>query len=367
MTGTSTVSEKRVDLVLEGGGVKGVALAGALSVLEDEGFLPQNVAGASAGAIISTLLAAGYKGSEIGEIIGGQDFTLFMDKGWEDQLPSIFGLLYSVLKDQGIYEGEYFLNRMKELLAVKKIYTFRDLVNQGYEDQPKYKYKVQVIASDITKKRLLILPRDATHLGLNPDDLGVAEAVRMSMSFPVFFEPYHVRNPQTGEDHLIVDGGLLSNFPVWLFDSNGKPEWPTFGLKLVEEDNKVSLGERLPALDFAGKALNPTVSYIMNLVSTALEARDRMYIEDNDFVRTIAIPTLGVSTLDFKLPKDKVDALYKTGRDAAYKFLATWDFDQYVSAFRSGDKISRRENIVEQMGVISKRVKKRKTLSKKPG
>jgi hypothetical protein len=183
------------------------------------------------------------------------------------------------------------------------------------------------------------------------------------MSFPIFFEPYHARDPQDGEDHLIVDGGLLSNFPVWLFDSNGKPEWPTFGLKLVEEDNKASIGERLPVLGSAGKALNPTVSYIMNLVSTTLEARDRMYIENNDFVRTIAIPTLGVSTLDFKLPKDKVDALYNSGREAAYKFLATWDFNQYVSVYRSGNTVSRREIIVEQMNVISNRVKNRKTLS----
>jgi NTE family protein len=363
MAAKSAGSEKRVDLVLEGGGVKGVALAGALSALEDEGFKHQNVAGASAGAIIASLLAAGYKAAEIGEIIAGQDFKLFMDKGWEDQLPRILGPLTSVLKDQGIYEGGYFLNLMKELLAVKNIHTFHDLINPGYEDQPKYKYKVQIIASDITKRRLLVLPRDAHYLGLNPDDLGVAEAVRMSMSFPIFFEPYHVRDPQGGEDHLIVDGGLLSNFPVWLFDSDGKPEWPTFGLKLVEEDNKTSLGERLPVLDFAGKALNPTVSYIMNLVSTALEARDRMYIENNDFVRTIAIPTLGVSTLDFKLPKDKVDALYNSGRTAAYKFLATWDFNQYIFAYRSGNTISRRENIVEQMSVISSRAKNRKTLS----
>lgn len=350
MTGTSTKSENRVDLVLEGGGVKGVALAGALSLLEEEGYLPQNVAGASAGAIIATLLAAGYTGSEIGKIIAEQDFSLFMDKGWEDRLPSFISIPFSILKDQGIYEGNYFLNRMKELLEAKNVRTFRDLLIPEYADQPKYRYKVQVIASDITDRRLLVLPRDAGYLGMDPDDLSVAEAVRMSMSFPIFFEPYRIQNPQTGKEHMIVDGGLLSNFPVWLFDSKGKPEWPTFGLRLVEEDNKKSLAERLPGPGFLGKALDPAISYIMDLVSTALEAQDRMYIESANFARTIPIPTLGVNTLDFKLPQEKTDALYRSGRDAAGKFLTAWDFDQYVAAFRSGEEApSRREELVEQM------------------
>ena len=363
MTGKSAKTEKRVDIVLEGGGVKGVALAGAISVLEEEGYQPQNVAGASAGAIIATLLAAGYKGSEIGKIIADQDFSLFMDKGWEDWLTSIISLPFSILRDQGIYEGNYFLNRMKELLAAKNIHTFRDLIVPEYADQPKYRYKVQVIASDITEKRMFVLPRDASYLGMDPDDLSVAEAVRMSMSFPIFFEPFRIRHPQTGREHLIVDGGLLSNFPVWLFDSDGKPEWPTFGLRLVEDNNKVSLGERLPALSFAGEALDPLVTYVMDLVSTALEAHDRLYIESDNFARTIAIPTLGVSTLDFKLPHEKTEALYASGREAAGKFLTAWNFKQYVATFRSGATFSRRQNIVEQMG---KRKSKRKKIDEIP-
>jgi NTE family protein len=350
MPGKSTKSERRVDLVLEGGGVKGVALAGALSVLEENGYQPQNVAGASAGAIIATLLGSGYSAAEIGRIIAEQDFNLFMDKGWEDRLPAVISVPYSILKDQGIYEGNYFLNRMRELLAEKNIHTFRDLIVPAFADQPKYKYKVQVIASDITERRMLVLPRDADRLGLNPDDLDVAEAVRMSMSFPIFFEPYRVRNPQTGKEHLIVDGGLLSNFPIWLFDSDGVPEWPTFGLRLVEEDNKTSLGDRLPTLSFIQGTFDPLVSYILNLVSTALEAHDRLYIESDNFARTIPIPTLGVSTLDFKLSRERTDALYQSGRDTAQKFLTSWNFGQYVSTFRSGaEQSSRRETIVKQM------------------
>ena len=66
----------------------------------------------------------------------------------------------------------------------------------------------------------------------------------MSMSIPVFFEPVRFPNPGTREEHLIVDGGMLSNFPVWLFDAE-VPQWPTFGLKLTQEQ-EIPLGEQLP-------------------------------------------------------------------------------------------------------------------------
>jgi NTE family protein len=301
---------KRVDLVFEGGGVKGNALAGALSVLEENGFRPQNIAGASAGAIIATLLAAGYTARELHQFVSNQDFKLFMDKGWEDRLPGFIGVPLSILHDRGIYEGVYFLERMQELLAKKGVSTFRDLVHPEYADQPKYRYKVQVIVSDLTSRRLLVLPRDAQVLGVQPDELNVALAVRMSMSYPFFFEPVPFRNPQTGHEHLLVDGGMLSNFPVWLFDSEGIPEWPTFGLPLVEDDLRVSVGNRLSSFDGARKIVGPVGPFLLNLVSTLLEAHDRMYIETADFARTITVPTLGVSTLDFNLSAEKTQALF---------------------------------------------------------
>src|SRR6476660_8693456 len=105
--------EKYVDLVLEGGGVKGIALVGALSTLEEEGFLPQNLAGTSGGAVVAALYAAGDKASELRDIIGSLKFDTLLDTGWEDRIPLV-GTPLSVLKDQGIYEGEYFLKLMSE-------------------------------------------------------------------------------------------------------------------------------------------------------------------------------------------------------------------------------------------------------------
>src|SRR5438309_1182275 len=92
-----------VDLVFEGGGVRGNALVGALKVLEEHEFKAQNVAGTSAGAIVATALAAGYTADQQLKILSKLDFTQFIDRGWEDHVPLIGGPL-SLLKDQGIYE-----------------------------------------------------------------------------------------------------------------------------------------------------------------------------------------------------------------------------------------------------------------------
>ncbi len=233
------------DLVCEGGGVKGVGLAGAFSVLEERGYTIENVAGTSAGAITAALIAAKYDASELRDIVFGMDFEQFLDEGWEDRIPGV-GKAASVLLDTGIYEGDVFREWIADLLEKHNVETFGDL-RTGDAD-PRYAHKLQVIASDVTARQLLVLPRDAAVLGLKPDELNVALAVRMSMSIPIFFEPVRVENAETNREHLIVDGGMLSNFPVWLFDSDpGEvPTWPTFGLLLVEPEPRTPISARLP-------------------------------------------------------------------------------------------------------------------------
>lgn len=129
----------------------------------------------------------------------------------------------------------------------------------------------------------------------------------MSMSIPIFFEPVIHTNPQTGEEHLIVDGGMLSNFPVWLFDCEGQePRWPTFGLLLVEPDPKVAIGHRLAGQDFGAK-LGSLVDYAKSLAVTMMEAHDRLYVDKATYARTIPIPTLGVGTTEFEIPRERAD------------------------------------------------------------
>lgn len=142
------------------------------------------------------------------------------------------------------------------------------------------------------------------------------------MSIPFFYEPVRLRNMKTNQLSYIVDGGMLSNFPVWLFDTDGEPAWPTFGFKLVEPE------------EGAPHRIRGPISMLAALFSTMSEAHDARYIKDADFVRTIAIPTLDVKTTDFNLTKEKSEDLYQSGREAAEKFFDSWDFDYYIEKYR---------------------------------
>jgi NTE family protein len=340
---------KKCDLVCEGGGVKGIGLAGAYAVLEEEGYEPQNVAGTSAGAITAALIAAGYTAAELKDIVVSMDFLAFRDKGWEDKIPLVRRSV-SILKDLGIYEGDFFESWIRDLLAAKGVHTFADLETEEFGDDPRYRFKLQVIASDVTTHRLLILPRDAHVLGIEPETLDVAHAVRMSMSIPIFFEPVCFTNEKTNRTHVIVDGGMLSNFPVWLFDSGDEPEWPTFGLLLVEPNPRSSIAERLPEPEPEPGGVGGLMRYVKAMAQTMMEAHDRLYVEQAEFARTIPIATLGIGTTEFEITPERKELLFQSGRDAATDFLRTWDFEAYVAEFRVGDKEHRRrDELVERM------------------
>jgi NTE family protein len=324
------------DLVFEGGGVKGIGLAGAFATLAQRGVKPKGVAGTSAGAITAALVAVGYSAAELDKIVFNLPFAKFKDESWEDRVPAI-GSELSILRNHGIYEGKVFRSWMADQLSEKGITKFGQLRNEDADDEDQ-RYRLRVIASDVSHRRLLVLPNDAAHLGVDPDELEIAYAVRMSMSIPIFFEPVVHHNPVSGEDHLIVDGGMLSNFPVWLFDCKGRePKWPTFGLLLVEPDPKQPIGTRLPDADHGAKR-GSLVDYIKSMAQTMMEAHDRLYVEQANYARTIPIPTLGVGTTEFDIPEARAKALYASGGKAAADFLDGWDFDAYKAAFRGAEQ-----------------------------
>ena len=358
MTTETASDEKRVDLVFEGGGVKGIGLAGAFSYLDEQGFKPQRVAGTSAGAITAALVAAGYSGAELQSLVLEQmKFKSFEDGG---RWPVSQALELAAHK--GLHPGKYFESWMRERLEQKGITKFGQLrVPNGNGDGggdpgtvEAAQYRLQVIASDITEQRMLVLPRDAKeHLGMDPDELEIAAAVRMSMSIPIFFDPVVYHDPRKPHDQrLIVDGGLLSNFPVWLFDSppGQVPRWPTFGLLLVAPNQQAALvaGDSPERTD-EGKV--SILGFLAAIGHTMMEAHDRLYVEQANYARTIPINTLGVQTTQFSIDDDPQlkRKLYDSGRDAAAEFLKTWDFDAYIKTFRQGDQSSRRERVTAAM------------------
>ncbi len=311
------------DAVFEGGGVKGIGLVGAVAVAEEQGYSWVNVAGTSAGAIVAALLAAGYKAQELKNIMTELNYNDFKDSSLLDRIPLV-GPLSSVIFEKGLYEGKFCKTWMKELLDKKGVETFGDLLVDG-EKNDRYRFKLRVIVSDISRGRLMVLPQDIAEFGIRPESLNVALVVRMSMSIPFFYEPVKLKNMKTNKTRYIIDGGILSNFPVWLFDSDVSiPEWPTFGFKLVEpgEENQVRHKVRGP------------ITLLTALFATMMEAHDARYIEEDQFVRTIPIPTLGIGTTEFDISRERSEELYQSGRRAAEKFFKTWDFDRYVDEYR---------------------------------
>lgn len=342
--------EKRVDLVFEGGGVKGIGLAGAYYHLSQQGFRPERLAGTSAGAITAALVAAGYTGEEMKRLVLEEmRFAPFADR---PRFPG--SQLLELTEHQGLHPGKYFQDWMRERLAAKGVRTFGDLrhPDASDEDPSTRDHRLQVIASDVSRHRLLVLPRDAGELGLDPDELEVALAVRMSMSIPMFFDPVRHRNPKHPHEHLIVDGGLLSNFPVWLFDSpdGDEPCWPTFGFLLVPSSARDPIAPGpAPPRDAEGKI--SMRAYVQSIAQTVMEARDRMYVEQGDYARTITIDTLGVHTTQFSIDEDPdlKRRLFESGVAGATAFLSTWDFDSYLRAFRAKPAASRREQVAALM------------------
>jgi len=326
------------DAVFEGGGVKGIGLVGAVAVAEERGYRWSNLAGTSAGAIVASLLAAGYSGAELKQIISSIDYTKFKDCSGLGRLPLV-GPLGSLICDKGMFEGKYFEQWLRRLLRKKNVLTFGDLIIDEFKEDERYRFKLRVIASDITGGRMLVLPQDAAQFGIRPEDLDVALAVRMSMSIPFFFAPVRIRDQRDGKDSYVIDGGVLSNFPVWLFDSqSGIPEWPTFGFKLVEPE------------EGAPHNIGGPISLLAALFGTMMEAHDTRYIRDQHFVRTVAIPTLGVKTTEFDVTREKTEALYQSGRQAAETFLATWNFEEYVQRYRKERPEPRRRLLPVRLG-----------------
>jgi NTE family protein len=298
-----------VDLVLQGGGIKAIGLAGAMDALAERRIFIRRIAGASGGAVVAGLTAAGYSPQELRQIIETEPFPELLDTRWYTRLPLI-GRPVALLWRLGMHPGDRLLRRLAELLEAKGIFRFGDL-RDGGDVHP-----LQIVVSDVTARRLLLFPRDASLFGIEPDHLAVSLALRMSSSIPVIYEPVRLRHVTEQTEHLLVDGGMLSNFPLWVFDSPTEPDVPVIGLRLVDDQPGDSLAERLPLQAFNRTRLGQLIDYVESLARTMMDAHDRRYIDAGDIGRTIQVPTLGVGTTEFNLPPERIEALYQAGKDA---------------------------------------------------
>jgi NTE family protein len=336
---------READAVFEGGGVKGIAFAGAITVAEQAGVEQwKNVAGTSAGSIAACLLAAGYHAKDLDRILTVK-YREFADYG----LGGIPRGVVSSLWTRGLAPGRFFTKWLQDHLAASPLGkrlqgrepTFADVERDDLpgdladDERLRVLYRLRVIASDVTAGRMLVLPQDITGFSLTkdgpelaPDTLTLTQAVRMSMSFPFLYSP--VTLWRKGRAHYIVDGGLLSNYPVWLFDSGGTrdPVRPTWGFR-------VHAGETpdQPAPYRAIKRPFWPLPLAMAMFQAASEAWDRDRAEEAQAARTVDIPTGRIRTTDFGLSDEDAKFLRRSGDESARRFFASEGTREYLRRF----------------------------------
>lgn len=339
----------KCNAIFEGGGVRGIGHIGAAYALEEHGYVFENVAGCSAGAIVAALIAVGYTTLEIKEILEDIDYLKFKHKNFLNKLGPL-GKFINLYKYFGLYKTDYFQQWLSGLLEKKGKVVFGDIKTEDCLSG-KCEYKLQVIASDITDKVPLVLPQDLRLFGIDPDEFSIAEAVRMSMGIPFFYRPYILKD-SIGKEHFIVDGGLLSNYPIYLLDDNSSnPPYPTFGFKFVEKQINIKY--------YQTKLIDPDlINYIRLITTTALDGHDNQYISKSkgDLERTIAIPVMidrngkqkYINSTYFSISKKESKLLFGNGVVAAEKFLGAWDFEAWKLKFRNQGLEPNVEEICEQ-------------------
>ncbi|NNG19780.1 patatin-like phospholipase family protein [Naumannella sp. ID2617S] len=319
-TGSGQVPPSQADLVMEGGGVRGVAFGGVLEVLTEHGYRFERIAGTSSGALTAALVAAlqlaGESAAAVREIAATLDLRRFRDSG---AVGRAMGPLHSVADvfslafEGGLYEGDYLVDWLSGVLSDLGVATFGDLrrVDPGSALPPEQEYALVVVASDLSRRRMTLFPWDCAGYGLDPDELSVAHAVRASAAIPFFFEPARFRTPRGIVS--LVDGGILSNYPITIFDQpvRSQARWPTIGVRLSARE-----GVR------AVEPVNNALEIGMALVDTMMNGIDARHIDDPDTItRTIFVDSGDVRSTDFSLSRDAQEDLARRGRAAAVKWL----------------------------------------------
>lgn len=284
------------NLVFKGGGVLGIAYSGVIEVLEEKKILQkvERVAGTSAGAITACLLSLKYTNSEILEITKLTNFKSFEDGFNPFRLFSKFGF----------FKGDKFLFWLKQFIVKKGLpenATFADFKKAGFLD-------LHVFATDLNS------PSSLTRFSYsNTPNVIVAEAVRASMSIPLFFKAWKFSN-NIPNDHIYVDGGVVYNFPLSTFDD-------------VKGDNPETLGFFLTNLNNTQpmelKFWQP-FKYFKLLIEAILNSQNiNLQADEDEENRTVMIDNLGISSTNFDITEFQKQQLYESGKKYTLKFLET--------------------------------------------
>ena len=345
---TGGALELRADLALEGGGVKGIGLVGAVLALDEAGYRFHRIAGTSAGAVTASVVAgivqSGGDMLTLRSTLQSLDFRQFMPEGkLHEMVDHSAGRFAKVVTDaalltrrEGLYSGDYLDQWLGPVLHGQLgIKTFGDLALTE-DDDPELagvsgcQYRLVVYTSDLTRARLACLPFDYATYGVDPDEQDPVRAVRASMSVPFYFEPVHFQAKEAtvavetpggasamvrfpAGEHTWVDGALLAKFPIHTFDRvDGKaPRWPTIGVKLSQ------FNVDYPTANFRESA----IAVAVRCLKTMMNEWETIASHHSTVGRTIFVDNIGLGAMDFDLTTEQHDQLFLNGVDAATKFV----------------------------------------------
>jgi NTE family protein len=314
------------DLVLEGGGVKGVALAGAILTLDQAGYAFRRVAGTSAGAIAAAIVTAldraGRPLIAARDYLDTIDYSRFVTKRGLRAALGVLGDVEHLVFDLGLHDGAYLVEWLGGVLRDIGVTSFGDLAldDPGADAnlRPEQRYSLVVHTSDISRGKCVRLPWDYAEYGLDPARQRIVDAVRASMSIPFVFQPVRaeVRTPGSRSKRTAtwVDGALLDNFPVEVFDrTDGSPaRWPTIGIKLSAS----------AAAAAQWRDVDGPFDEALACFHTLLENADRFYVTPERAARTIFVDSAGINAADFAIGAAERALLFENGVAAVRAWLA---------------------------------------------
>ncbi|HHU56127.1 MAG TPA: patatin-like phospholipase family protein [Acholeplasmataceae bacterium] len=208
-----------MNVVFQGGGIKGLAYVGALKYLEERGLHIKKCAGTSIGAIMAALVCAGYKSYELVEILNNLDIDMLWPKK-----KNIIDKTISTVKQKSLYTLDVLERFLHSLFSKKGVTKFSDL-KVGND------YQVKMITTFLKEKKLIVIPNDLKYFGINPDTFPLAKGACMSSALPLVYSPYKLN------EYKFIDGGVIDNFPIWLFDE-------ALGFKLSKESDIINYAQR---------------------------------------------------------------------------------------------------------------------------
>jgi len=295
------------NLVFEGAGIRGIAYCGAIQEMETKNMMSyiEKVGGTSSGGILALTLSLGYSGKEIEHIISTTKFKKFNDGGF-----FFIGGINRTKKYYGWYKGkkiEKWLGKIIEQKTGNADITFEELHQKGFKD-------LYITGTSLTKQKAIIFSRETF------PNMKVRDAVRISCSVPLYFEPifmdstgklfYHPK--QTHGLDVLVDGGIIENFPIHIFDKE-TPDTNTIGFRLDHEAQIKSDHDTKALAEMKIENLN---DYFKAFYSIVIENLNRQPLTDVDWQRTISISDGNVQPRVRKLLKEELDILIANGRKA---------------------------------------------------